>query len=154
PERVLWPSMSAERHGVEDARFVHLTHDDGRRAYYATYTAYDGDHISQQLLETTDFCTFTSSPLVGEATANKGRALFPRPVGGHFAALSRCDRESNSVAFSDDLRRWSNAAPIQLPARAWEELQLGNCGAPIETEAGWLVLPHGVGPTPLYQSCA
>jgi predicted GH43/DUF377 family glycosyl hydrolase len=149
-ERVLWPSTRAERQGMEDARFVQFTDDDGASSYYATYTAYDGVHICQQLLETTDFRMFASSPLVGEAAANKGMALFPRRIGGRFAALSRCDRESNSVAFSDDLRQWSNAAPIQLPTRAWESLQLGNCGSPIETDAGWLVLTHGVGPMRTY----
>lgn len=149
-ERVLWPSMSAERHGMEDARFVHLIDDDGRGCYFATYTAYTGAEIAQQLLETADFCSFTSSPLTGRAAANKGMALFPRRVGGRFAALSRCDRESNSVAFSENLRQWSISAPVQLPAQAWEVLQLGNCGSPIETDAGWLVLTHGVGPMRTY----
>jgi predicted GH43/DUF377 family glycosyl hydrolase len=135
---------------MEDARFVRFTHDDGRVSYYATYTAYDGALISQQLLETTDFCTFTSSPLVGDGAANKGLALFPRTIGGRFAALSRWDRESNSVAFSDNPRRWPRAERVQVPARAWEVLQLGNCGSPIETEAGWLVLTHGVGPMRTY----
>lgn len=149
-ERVLWPAMRAESHGMEDARFVRFTHDDGHVTYFATYTAYDGVRISQQLLETADFRAFTSSPLVGEAAANKGLALFPRRVGGRFAALSRSDRESNSVTFSDELRHWPTAYPIQLPTRAWEVLQLGNCGSPIETEAGWLVLTHGVGPMRTY----
>ena len=149
-ERVLWPAMSAECRGMEDARFVRFTDDDGSISYCATYTAYDGVHISQQLLATSDFCTFTSSPLVGDAAVNKGIALFPRRVHGQFAALSRWDRESNSVAFSDNLRRWPSAQPVQLPARAWEVLQLGNCGSPIETEAGWLVLTHGVGPMRTY----
>ena len=149
-ERVLWPSMSAECHGMEDARFVRFTDEDGQVSYYATYTAYDGASISQQLLETTDFCTFTSSPLVGDAAVNKGLALFPRRVGGRFAALSRWDRESNSVAFSDNPRQWSSAAGGQRPSRVWEVLQLGNCGSPIETDAGWLVLTHGVGPMRSY----
>ena len=149
-ERVLWPSTSAERHGMEDARFVRVTGDDGDAVYYATYTAYDGDEIRQQLLETADFCSFTSSPLVGDAAANKGMALFPRRIGGRFAALSRCDRESNSVAFSDNPRRWPDAVPFQLPTEAWEVLQLGNCGSPHETDAGWLVLTHGVGPMRTY----
>jgi predicted GH43/DUF377 family glycosyl hydrolase len=149
-ERILWPAMRAESHGMEDARFVPFTHDDGHITYYATYTAYDGSHISQQLLETTDFRVFTSSPLIGDAAANKGLALFPRRVGGRFAALSRSDRESNSVAFSDDLRHWPSAYPTQLPTRAWELLQLGNCGSPVETDAGWLVLTHGVGPMRTY----
>ena len=149
-ERVLWPSTSAERQGMEDARFVRFTDDDGRVAYYATYTAYDGADITQQLLETTDFATFTSSPLVGAAAVNKGLALFPRRVGGRYAALSRWDRESNSVAFSDNPRRWSEAGGGQAPAQVWEVLQLGNCGSPIETDAGWVVLTHGVGPMRTY----
>lgn len=149
-ERVLWPSMSAETHGMEDARFVRFTHDDGGVVYFATYTAYDGSHISQQLLETTDFCTFTSTPIVGAAAANKGLALFPRQIDGRYAALSRHDRETNSVAFSDNPRQWPRASPCQEPTSAWEVLQLGNCGSPIETDAGWLVLTHGVGPMRTY----
>lgn len=150
-ERILWPAMSAEQNGMEDARFVRFAAgDDGESAYYATYTAYDGSHIGQQLLKTHDFRTFTSAPIVGDAAANKGLALFPRRVGGRFAALSRWDRETNSVAFSDDLRHWPAATPIQHPAQAWEVLQLGNCGSPIETDAGWLVLTHGVGPMRTY----
>jgi predicted GH43/DUF377 family glycosyl hydrolase len=150
PERVLWPAMGAESHGLEDARFVRFTGDDGSVVYYATYTAYDGEHISQQLLETTDFRTFTSAPMGGPAAANKGLALFPRRVGGRFAALSRCDRETNTLAFSDNPRAWDTAVPCQAPAHSWEVLQLGNCGSPIETEAGWLVLTHAVGPMRTY----
>jgi predicted GH43/DUF377 family glycosyl hydrolase len=150
-ERVLWPATRVESHGMEDARFVRLVDDDGNPTYYATYTAYDGADISQQLLETTDFESFTSSPLIGQAAANKGLALFPRRIGGRFVALSRSDRETNRVAFSDNLRRWDDApVPCQVPTRAWEVLQLGNCGSPIETDAGWLVLTHGVGPMRTY----
>jgi predicted GH43/DUF377 family glycosyl hydrolase len=150
-ERVLWPSMDAERNGMEDARFVRFVDDDGAVRYYATYTAYDGANISQQLLETADFLDFTSSPMVGPAAANKGLALFPRRIGGRYVAMSRSDRETNSVTFSDNPRLWGGATPCQVPARAWEVLQLGNCGSPIETEAGWLVLTHGVGPMRTYR---
>ncbi len=149
-ERVLWPAMWAERHGMEDARFVRFTDDDGAVSYYATYAAYDGNDICQQLLETTDFLAFTSSPIVGPAAANKGLALFPRRIGGRFAALSRVDRETNTVAFSANPRQWDRALPCQVPTRAWGVLQLGNCGSPIETDAGWLVLTHGVGPMRTY----
>jgi predicted GH43/DUF377 family glycosyl hydrolase len=150
PERVLMPSMSAERQGMEDARFVQLDLGDGRTSYRATYTAYDGDQIVQQLLETDDFRLFRSAPLIGAAADNKGVALFPRKIGDRFAALSRCDRESNSISFSDDLRHWPTARSVQAPAQAWEVLQLGNCGSPIETSDGWLVLTHGVGPMRTY----
>jgi predicted GH43/DUF377 family glycosyl hydrolase len=149
-ERVLWPSMGAEQAGMEDARFVRFIDDDGSITFYATYTAYSGSHISQQLLETTDFQSFTSAPIVGSAAANKGLALFPRRIGGRFAAMSRSDRESNTVAYSDHLSVWTGALACQSPTRVWEVLQLGNCGSPIETDAGWLVLTHGVGPMRTY----
>jgi predicted GH43/DUF377 family glycosyl hydrolase len=149
-ERVLWPSMGAEQAGMEDARFVRFTDDDGSITFYATYTAYSGSHISQQLLETRDFLSFTSTPIVGRAAANKGLALFPRRIRGRFAAMSRSDRESNTVAYSDHLSVWTSALACQVPIQAWEVLQLGNCGSPIETGAGWLVLTHGVGPMRTY----
>jgi predicted GH43/DUF377 family glycosyl hydrolase len=144
-ERVLWPVGPSESHGMEDARFVHFTEDDGTRTYFATYTAYDGRRIAPQLLETTDFRTFRASQLSGAAAVNKGLALFPRRVGGRYFALSRHDRESNSLTSSDDLRIWPEPRNLQTPRHPWELTQLGNCGSPIETEAGWLVLTHGVG---------
>jgi predicted GH43/DUF377 family glycosyl hydrolase len=150
-ERVLWPSMAAEQGGMEDARFVRFIDGDGSVIFYATYTAYSGARISQQLLTTTDFRSFTSAPIVGRAAANKGLALFPRRIRGRFAAMSRSDRESNTVAYSDDLSIWTSALPCQSPTRAWEALQLGNCGPPVETDAGWLVLTHGVGPMRTYR---
>lgn len=150
-ERVLFPSMQAEAAGMEDARFVRFTDDDGSVRFCATYTAYSGSRISQQLLETRDFQSFVSSPLVGHAAANKGLALFPRRIAGRFAALSRADRESNAITYSDRPFVWMSSAPCQRPAHAWEVLQLGNCGAPMETEAGWLVLTHGVGPMRTYR---
>lgn len=150
-ERVLWPSMYAELAGMEDARFVRFTDDDGDVMFYATYTAYSGSSISQQLLQTGDFRSFVSTPMVGPAAANKGLALFPRRIGGRFAALSRSDRESNTIAYSDRPFVWTSAVPCQRPLQSWEVLQLGNCGPPIETDAGWLVLTHGVGPMRTYR---
>jgi predicted GH43/DUF377 family glycosyl hydrolase len=149
-ERVLWPAIEAEGAGMEDARFVRFRDDDGSVVFYATYTAYSGSVISQQLLATDDFRLFTSAPLVGRAAANKGLALFPRRIGGRFVALSRSDRETNTIAYSDELTVWPEAVPCQQPTEAWEALQLGNCGSPIETDAGWLVLTHGVGPMRTY----
>jgi predicted GH43/DUF377 family glycosyl hydrolase len=150
-EQILWPAMAAEAAGMEDARFVRFVDDDGSVTFYATYTAYSGSHISQQLLATEDFRSFASTPLVGPAAANKGLALFPRRIQGRFAAMSRSDRESNAIAFSDHLSVWPSAQPCQGPTEAWEALQLGNCGPPIETDAGWLVLTHGVGPMRTYR---
>ncbi|WP_166902376.1 glycoside hydrolase family 130 protein [Mycobacterium sp. DL440] len=150
-EQILWPATESEAAGMEDARFVRFVDDDGSVAYHATYTAYSGSRISQQMLTTNDFRSFTSAPMVGRAAANKGLALFPRRIRGRFAAMSRSDRESNTVAYSDHLAVWPNSVPCQQPVTAWEALQLGNCGSPIETEAGWLVLTHGVGPMRTYR---
>jgi predicted GH43/DUF377 family glycosyl hydrolase len=144
-ERVLWPGGPAESHGMEDARFVRFT-DGAEPAYCATYTAFDGSGVASHLLETADFRTFTASPLAGPATRNKGMALFPRRIAGRYAALSRWDRESNAIAYSSDRHRWGPAVTIQASARPWELIQLGNCGSPIETPAGWLAFTHGVGP--------
>ena len=149
-ERILAPAMHAESHGMEDARFVRFVDDDGKVTYYGTYSAFDGAFVSQQLLQTADFTTFTSSPLVGSAATNKGLALFPRRIAGCYAALSRHDRETNSIALSDSLTHWHMASTLQTPERDWEVIQLGNCGSPIETDAGWLVLTHGVGPMRTY----
>ncbi|SBS76966.1 Glycosidase related protein [uncultured Mycobacterium sp.] len=150
-ERVLWPATAAESVGMEDARFVRFVDDDGSTNFFATYTAYNGSCISQQLLKTADFRSFTSTPMVGYAAANKGLALFPRRINGRYAALSRADRESNSITYSDRPFVWTEAQPFQRSEAPWEVLQLGNCGSPIETEAGWLVLTHGVGPMRTYR---
>jgi predicted GH43/DUF377 family glycosyl hydrolase len=124
--------------------------DDGTVTYYATYTAFDGVHVAPALLETADFRRFRATPLTGPAAKNKGLALFPRRVGGRYVALSRWDRERNAVVTSDDCRSWEAATTLQSPERPWELLQLGNCGSPIETPDGWLVLTHGVGPMRVY----
>jgi predicted GH43/DUF377 family glycosyl hydrolase len=142
-ERVLWPESPSESHGLEDARFVRVE-DDG--VYRATYTAFDGASIAPQLIETTDFRRFRISQLAGPAAKNKGMALFPRRVAGRYVALSRYDRENNAIATSADGVWWDDPRTLQVPSRPWELLQLGNCGSPVETDAGWIVLTHGVGP--------
>jgi predicted GH43/DUF377 family glycosyl hydrolase len=145
-ERVLWPHAPSEARGLEDARFVRVVADDGNAAYRATYTAFDGDHVAPQLIETSDFRRFRMSQLAGPAAKNKGMALFPRTVGGHHVALSRWDRENNAIATSPDGYVWGEPRTLHVPSRAWELTQTGNCGSPVETDEGWLVLTHGVGP--------
>ena len=145
-ERVLWPSGPAESRGMEDARFVRFDDGDGSGVYFATYSAFDGRRVASHLIETADFRRFTISQLAGQSASNKGMALFPRRIGGCYAALSRWDRERNGIAYSPDARRWGEAVTVQAPARPWELVQLGNCGSPLETPAGWLVFTHGVGP--------
>ena len=144
-ERVLWPVAPAESRGMEDARFVRFT-DGADPMYYATYTAFDGSQVAPQLLATSDFRTFTISPLSGPSARNKGMALFPRRIAGRYAALSRWDAESNAIGYSTDRHHWAEATTVQAPTRTWDLIQLGNCGSPIETPEGWLVFTHGVGP--------
>jgi predicted GH43/DUF377 family glycosyl hydrolase len=144
-ERVIFPVSPTETNGIEDARFVEFHEDDGARSYYATYTAYDGKVIFPQLLATTDFLHFRMSTLNGPEARNKGFALFPRRINGHYAMLSRQDNENIYVMYSDNLHFWYSKELIAKPSYPWEFVQLGNCGAPIETDAGWLVLTHGVG---------
>ena len=153
-ERILWPVSYAEWRGMEDARFVLFHHDDGSDQYLATYTAFDGMGVSQQLLSTNDFLSFETHPLAGMAARGKGMAFFPRKIGGVFAAMSRADHESNWLSFSDRLDYWSALTAIQLPSRPWELIQLGNSGSPLETEAGWLVITHAVGPMRTYHLSA
>jgi len=148
--RVLWPTGPSERQGMEDARFVRFTDDDGEQTYYATYTAFDGVDVAPQLLQTEDFRTFHVTQTTGSAARNKGMALFPRRIGGRFAALTRGDGESSAVVTSDDIRTWKGTQPVEVPGRDWDLVQVGNCGSPIETPEGWLVLTHGVGPMRVY----
>jgi len=150
-QRLLWPEGPFESKGMEDARFVQFTDPAGARTYYATYTAYDGFEILPQLIETDDFCTFEMSTLSGQSAQNKGIALFPRTIGGAHLALSRPDRENIHIMRSPDPRAWHEPSTLlRRPHRPWEMVQMGNCGSPIETDAGWLVLTHGVGPLRTY----
>ena len=149
-ERIIFPNAPSEINGIEDARFVQFCDDDGRIVYYATYTAYDGKVTLPQLLGTTDFLHFKISTLNGTAVQNKGLALFPRKVNGKFVMLSRQDNENIYIMFSDHIHFWHDKQILLKPTFPWEFVQLGNCGSPIETEAGWLVLSHGVGPMRKY----
>lgn len=149
-ERVIFPSSPTETNGIEDARFVRFVHPDGRARYYATYTAYDGRVTFPQLLETEDFLHFKVSTLNGPEVKNKGFALFPRMVNGQYAMLSRQDNENIYLMYSDMPHFWYTKELVAKPTYAWEFVQLGNCGSPIETDAGWLVLTHGVGPMRKY----
>ena len=149
-ERCIFPLSPNETNGIEDARFVLFTEDDGTITYYATYTAYNGKVTFPQLLSTQDFTHFSVSTLNGAEVSNKGMALFPRKINGKYAMISRQDGENIYLMYSDDLYFWQTKELILKPTYHWEYVQLGNCGSPIETEAGWLVLSHGVGPMRKY----
>ena len=149
-ERVIFPVSKNESRGIEDARLVQFFDDNGEVTYYATYTAYNGLTILPQLIETKDFIKFKVITLNGKAVKNKGMALFPRKIDGSYVMLSRQDGENNHIMFSDNIHFWQEAKIIQEPTRPWEFIQIGNCGSPLETDKGWIVLTHGVGPMRQY----
>lgn len=144
-DRIIYPISEFERKGIEDARFVRFFNDDGTSKYYATYTAYDGHIIMPKLLETSDFYDFKVRPIYGEGAKNKNLALFPRKINGKYVMLSRIDGWNNYIMFSDKISIWNDPIKLQSPKFPWEFVQIGNCGSPIETEEGWLVISHGVG---------
>ena len=149
-ERIIFPVSPNESNGIEDARFVRFVDDDGSVTYFATYTAYNGRVILPQLIETLDFLNFRVLTPNGQAVQNKGMALFPRRINGRYAMLSRQDDENLFLMFSEHPHFWSDPQLLEGPTRPWEFVKLGNCGSPIETEAGWLVITHGVGPMRKY----
>ncbi len=149
-DRILFPATPSQRNGIEDARFVRFRNEDGTHDYYATFTAYDGKVVMPELVETSDFLNFRFITLNGPAAENKGMALFPRKIGGLYAMLSRQGNENISLMFSDNIHFWNVRNLLLKPVFPWELIQIGNCGSPIETDAGWLVLSHGVGPMRKY----
>lgn len=149
-DRVIFPISEFERKGIEDARFVKFVKDDGSVVYYATYTAFDGAMIMPKLLQTTDFYDFKISPLHGVGAQNKNLALFPRKINGKYVMMSRIDGFNNYLMYSEKLTVWDNPVKLQAPKFPWEFIQIGNCGSPIETKDGWLLITHGVGPMRKY----
>jgi predicted GH43/DUF377 family glycosyl hydrolase len=148
-ERVIFPITDAQANGIEDARFVEFENN-GRKTFYATYTAYNGRAIRSELLETTDFISFRMTPLSGTAARNKGMGLFPRKINGRYLMIGRQDNENLYLIYSDDLYTWDGGQAFLQPAYPWEFVQIGNCGSPIELDEGWLLLTHGVGPVRKY----
>lgn len=149
-DRVIFPISEYERKGIEDARFVKFIDEDGSTMYYATYTAYDGALIMPKLLQTSDFYDFKIMPLYGAGAQNKNLALFPRKINGRYAMISRIDGWNNYIMYSDKINIWEDPVLLQRPKFTWEFVQIGNCGSPIETEEGWLMITHGVGPMRKY----
>ena len=144
-QRIIFPNSPSESNGIEDARFVAFTDTDGTLTYYATYTAYSGHAILPQLLETSDFLSFRALTLNGPSVRNKGMALFPRRISGKYAMISRQDDENLYLMLSDDIHSWDDSQLLRRPSESWEAVKIGNCGSPIETPYGWLLLTHGVG---------
>jgi len=144
-DRVIFPVTADESNGIEDVRLVPFVHENGETTWYGTYTAYNGHHMQSKLLETQDFLTFRTYCLHGDAAQNKGMALFPRKINGKYAMISRQDGENLFIMYSDNLLHWNEALLLEEPRQWWEFIQLGNCGSPIETKNGWLLLSHSVG---------
>jgi predicted GH43/DUF377 family glycosyl hydrolase len=150
-EMVIFPATDVEQHGMEDLRLVRFCDDHDQCHYYGTYTAYDGRKIYPMLLETADFHHFHVSTLSGVYAKNKGMALFPRQIDGQYVMLSRHDGEKLYLLRSPNLYVWNGpAVQLDAPTESWELVQIGNCGSPVETDAGWIVLSHGVGPMRQY----
>jgi predicted GH43/DUF377 family glycosyl hydrolase len=149
-EIVIFPQNSNESHGIEDLRMVRFVEDDGAVTYYGTYTAFDGYRVLPQLIETRDFHNIGVHTINGACAQNKGMALFPRRIGGHYVMCSRIDGENLYIMFSDIVHFWESAELLQTPRNPWEFVQIGNCGSPLETSEGWLLLTHGVGPMRTY----
>ncbi|HLV40066.1 glycoside hydrolase family 130 protein [Xanthomarina sp.] len=149
-ERVIYPISESESGGIEDGRFVRFTDDDGSVKFYATYTAYNGHAILPKFLSTDDFCTFRIMPLHGKGAMGKNLALFPKKINGKYAMLSRLDGVNNYIMFSDRNTLWTEPILLQKPKYPWEFSKIGNCGSPIWTEKGWLIITHGVGPMRRY----
>lgn len=149
-ERIIFPVSANESNGIEDARFVRFLEDNGTVIYYATYTAYNGREILPQLIETQDFLDFRVLTLNGSAVQDKGMALFPRRINGNYVMLSRQDDENILIMFSQYPHHWNDPKVLLRPEQSWESVKIGNCGSPIETEVGWLVITHGVGPMRKY----
>jgi len=149
-EVVIFPSSSNESRGIEDLRMVRFVDDDGAVTYFGTYAAYNGYHTLPQIMETADFLRIGIHTLNGARAQNKGLALFPRRIDGHYVMCSRIDGENLYIMYSDIVHFWETAELLQTPTFPWEFVQLGNCGSPLETAAGWLLLTHGVGPMRTY----
>lgn len=145
-EIVIFPATERERRGMEDLRLVCFTSDDCDLQYYGTYTAFDGSRTLPMMIETSDFTDFRVSPLRGRHARNKGLAMFPRKVGGRYVMVSRHDGENLHILTSDDVHVWNEGRKLYGPIEPWELVQMGNCGSPLETDAGWILLTHGVGP--------
>ena len=149
-ELVIFPQTVNESRGIEDLRLVRFTNDDGSVTYYGTCTAFDGYRTLPELIETDDFLHIGVHTLNGAKAQNKGLALFPRRIDGHYVMCSRIDGENLYIMYSDIVHFWESAELLQIPRQPWEFVQIGNCGSPIETPEGWLLLTHGVGPMRTY----
>lgn len=143
---VIFPVTEKQAGGLEDLRLVRFDHGGGDHEWIGTYTAYSGSAIRSELLRTRDFRRFVLQPIEGRAGRNKGMALFPQKIDGQYCMVGRQDGKNLFLLRSDRLDRWDDEGVMLMePKFPWEFVQIGNCGSPILTEKGWLLLTHGVG---------
>jgi predicted GH43/DUF377 family glycosyl hydrolase len=142
---VIFPVTPAQANGLEDLRLTQFTHDDGTQEYFGTYTAYSGRDIRSELMRTTNFREIDLIPMTGDASRNKGMALFPRKIDGRYMMVGRQDGQNLFLIQSDDVTHWDEGQLLMTPRYPWELIQIGNCGSPILIDEGWLLLTHGVG---------
>ena len=132
-----------ERYGVEDPRITQIGDE-----YYVVYTAFGPFGPRIAIGRTHDFRSFERISLATEVE-NKDGVLFPEKIGGSYAMLDRPSSGGGGagsiwITFSPDLVHWGRAAVVLSPQAGWGNVKLGASTPPIKTEAGWLVLYHGV----------
>jgi len=147
---IIFPENDNEARGIEDVRLVRFIDDDDSVTWFGTYTAFDGYRILPMLIETSDFRSIEVHTLNGACAQNKGMALFPRRVNEHYCVCSRIDGQNLFIMYSDYIHFWEDARLLAEPKYPWELMLIGNCGSPLETSEGWLLLTHGVGPMRRY----
>ena len=149
---VLEPADGADSRGLEDPR---VTEIDG--VFYMCYTAYGrefygpgepthaGGGILPMIARSENLIAWERLGPIVRGEDNKDHVLFPRRIGGRYAALHR-RRPHVWLAYSDDLLTWreEDMAPIYGPREDnwWDCKSVGSNGVPIETEHGWLILNH------------
>jgi len=133
-----------ETFGCEDCR---ITWMEDLKAWGLAYTAFSEYGPGVALALTRDFKTVERIGLAFPPD-DKDAALFPRRFGGLYAMLHRPAVGGGSVwvGYSPDLVYWGKSQVV-VPARGgpwWDGVRVGAGLPPIQTEAGWLVIYHGV----------
>ena len=126
---------------------MRFTETDGSHIWLRLLMAYDGGRALSQMFQYSGGDTIDINLITGECARNKGEWPSRARINGRYAMISRIDNDQNSgQGESDEVLYWDQSQIIQRPEFPWQVIQLGNCGSPIETEKGWLLLTHGVGP--------
>ncbi len=158
---VLGPVDGSDSRGVEDPRVVEI-----EGVFYMTYTAYGreyqgsgqpthlGGGVLPMIARSHNLITWERLGPIVRGEDDKDHVLFPRKIGGKFAAFHRRWPDV-WIAYSADLRCWPDEwmAPVYgpRPDNGWDARSVGSNGAPIETPEGWLVINHGYNEDHVYK---